>query len=107
MVFKQRASSPGLFGSVSRRTYWLWIGGLMLALIVLCAWAGLYYVQVPEEHADQRVRSNGPLSTILYSPVGNAVVMVALQYFAANLVFWSGLWIGAKVRRSGKALSDG
>ncbi|MEM7626747.1 MAG: hypothetical protein AAF333_14230 [Planctomycetota bacterium] len=88
-----------VFESVSRRIYWIGTGVLTLALIALSWWADLYNVKTPEEHADQRVTTGDPMTEILYSPVGNAVVLLVFQFLAANVLFWVGAWVAQRVRR--------
>ena len=83
---------PRLFDSVSRRTYWLGVGTLMLALIVVSWWLGLYTVDAVEEQTQTRVSGGDPLGEFLYSPLGNAVVMLVMQFLLANVLFWGGAW---------------
>jgi len=90
-------SNPSLFPPVRRQTYWIGIATLMAVFIGLSIWAGLYFTQRPEEHADQRIQSNDPLALFLYSPVGNAVVMLLGQYLLANVVFWPVVSLGQKI----------
>ncbi|MEM6460202.1 MAG: hypothetical protein AAF710_12510 [Planctomycetota bacterium] len=90
---------PRLFESVSRRTYWVGVGVLTLALIVLSYVLGWYGIAPPVEHADERLRSDDPLNVISYSRLGNATVMLVLQFFAANCLFWFGVWVWLKFTR--------
>ncbi len=83
---------PRLFDSLSRRTYWLGVGTLMLALIVVSWWLGLYTVEAVEEQSQTRVSGGDPLGEFLYSPLGNAVVMLVMQFVLANVLFWGGAW---------------
>lgn len=87
-----------VFESVSRRTYWIGTGVLTLGLATLSWWADLYNVMTPEEHADQRITTNDPMTEILYSPLGTAIVLLVFQFFAANILFWIGAWSAQRVR---------
>ena len=89
-----------VFESVTRRTYWIGTGVLTLVLAGLSWWGGLYITRTPEEHLDQRLTSNDPISQILYSPLGTVVVLLTFQFFAANLLFWLGAWVRLRLRRS-------
>ena len=84
--------------SVSPPAAWLPWAGLSL-LIGLSWWAGLYAVETAAGDAEQRVTTSDPMSEILYSPLGNAVVLLVLQFTAANVLFWAGVWVGLRVRR--------
>lgn len=89
---------PRIFESVSRRAYWIGIGGLIIVLVGLSWWGGLYYTQVPEENIDARVRNNDPLTEILYSPIGNGLMLLVFQFFVANILFWAGVWLWLRIR---------
>ncbi len=90
---------PRVFEAVSRRGYWIGIGSIMAGLIGVSIWAGFYAVKVAEDNVDARVSTGDPLTEILYSPIGNAVVLLVLQYFAANLLFWPAAWVGLRLKR--------
>ncbi|MEM8738915.1 MAG: hypothetical protein AAGG38_10635 [Planctomycetota bacterium] len=103
---KQRRQAPAVFGSVSRRAYWIGNGVLTAALAALSWWAGFYHVVVPEEHADERVTSNDPISEVLYSELGTAVVLLVFQFLLANVLFWIGAWVRLKWRGRGEAWAE-
>ncbi|MEO1236080.1 MAG: hypothetical protein AAFX76_04760 [Planctomycetota bacterium] len=92
----RQGASAGLFASVSRRAFWAGTGLITLVLVGVTAWMGGYVVKVPEENLDARVTTNDPMTEILYSPVGNAVVMLVLQFLGANVLFWVGVWVWGK-----------
>lgn len=87
---------------LTRQQYWLSIAGIMLGLIVLCIALGYYRVDTPEENMATEMRSNDPMSVLLYSPLGNAVVLLLLQYLLANVLLWPTVWVIAKVRSAGR-----
>lgn len=96
----EKAPPPRVFEAVSRRGYWIGIGSIIAVLIAVSWWAGFYAVKVvTEENPDARVTTNDPLTEILYSPIGNAVVLLTLQFFAANIVFWAVAWVGLRLKR--------
>lgn len=88
------------FEAVSRRTYWIGVGSITLALVVLSVWLGAYEVD-PVEPSEpvEGVSRPDPLSAFLFTPLGNAVVLLLLQFIAANLVFWTGVALWRGVRR--------
>lgn len=90
---------PRVFEAVSRRGYWIGIGSIMAGLIAVSWWAGFYTVKVAEENVQARVSTGDPLTEILYSPIGNAVVLLTLQYAAANFLFWPAAWVGLRLKR--------
>ncbi|MEM9915811.1 MAG: hypothetical protein AAF911_12690 [Planctomycetota bacterium] len=90
---------PRVFEAVSRRGYWIGIGSIVLVLIGLSIWGGLYSVKVHEENLNAQVQTNDPLTEILYSPLGNAVVLLVLQYVLANLIFWPAAWVGLRLKK--------
>jgi hypothetical protein len=87
-----------VFEAVSRKQYWLGIGLLIAGLIVLSWWMGWYVVDDEGTVAEAQVHTNDPMMEILYSPLGNAVVLLVLQYAVANLLFWGGVWVWLRVR---------
>ncbi|MEM1109768.1 MAG: hypothetical protein AAGH99_13870 [Planctomycetota bacterium] len=89
---------PRVFESVSRRAYWIGIGVIVAGLIPLCWWAGWYAVKQVEENAAAQVQTNDPLTEILYSPLGNVVVLLVFQFFVANILFWSAAWVRLRFR---------
>ncbi len=97
-MFRESTGQIGLFGELSRRGYWIGIGVVTLGLIGLTWWMGGYAVRVAEEHAESRVTTGDPLTEILYSPIGNVVVMATLQFLAANVLLMLGLWGWRRVR---------
>jgi hypothetical protein len=78
---------------LTRRGYWYCIGGIMLGLIILCIVLGYYSVNTPEENMATEVRNNDPLTVILYSPLGNATVLLVLQFLLANVLLWPTVWL--------------
>ena len=74
------------------------MGTLTLALIVLSWWLGLYAVEAVEEQSQTRVSGGDPLGEFLYSPLGNAVVMLVMQFLLANVLLWLGVWVWLRVR---------
>lgn len=93
--------------SVTRRGYWLGVGGLMLILIVLAAWAGLYHVE-PQDGggAGPAVENVDPVMQMMYSPLGMGIVLLVLQFLAANVLFWLGVGGLRLLRRGGDAASN-
>ncbi|MEM9420136.1 MAG: hypothetical protein AAGA25_13940 [Planctomycetota bacterium] len=98
-MFKSDPTKPRVFESISRRGYWIAIGSIVAVLIPLTWWAGWYVVREPEENVAAQVTTNDPLTEILYSPIGNVVVMLVFQFFAANVLFWLAMWLWLKVKR--------
>ncbi|MEO0515463.1 MAG: hypothetical protein AAF086_09255 [Planctomycetota bacterium] len=96
---EEKPPPPRVFEAVSRRGYWIGIGSIMAVLIAVSIWAGFYAVKVAEENMDARVSTGDPLTEILYSPIGNAVVLLVLQYAAANFFFWPAAWVGLRLKR--------
>lgn len=88
-----------VFDSVSRRAYWVGIGGVTFGLIVLSIFAGYYRVDIAEENMDTQMGGTDPMIAFLYSPLGNAVVLAVLQFLAANVLFWVGAWVWLRVGR--------
>ncbi|MBB6428880.1 hypothetical protein [Algisphaera agarilytica] len=95
----EKTPRPRVFESVSRRTYWIAIGSIVAVMIPLTWWAGWYAVREPEENLAAQVTTNDPLTEILYSPIGNFVVLLVFQFFAANLLFWLAMWLWLRVKR--------
>lgn len=98
-MFKSDPSKPRVFESISRRAYWIAIGVIVAVMIPLTWWAGWYAVREPEENLAAQVTTNDPLTEILYSPIGNVVVLLVFQFFAANLLFWLAMWLWLRVKR--------
>lgn len=93
----QASSPPRVFEAVPRQAFWIGIATIMAGLIALSWWGGLYEVDTATSDAEARVTTNDPMTEILYSPLGNAVVLLVLQFIAANLLFWPGVWLWLRV----------
>jgi len=77
------------FASLSRKQYWLAILVIMLVMIGLSAWAGWYHGQDEPVVSDaDTVGRNDPLTTFMFTPVGNAMVLGVVQFLAANVLMW-------------------
>ncbi|MEM6392835.1 MAG: hypothetical protein AAF797_08700 [Planctomycetota bacterium] len=86
------------FPDVSRRAYWIGTGILTAILAALSWLAGFYYTQLPETDADTRVSSGHAILELIYTPLGNATVLLVLQFLAANVLFFIGASIAEKLR---------
>ena len=98
-MFKSDPSRPGVFDSISRRTYWIANGLMVAVMIPLTWWAGWYAVRETEENAAAQITTGDPLTEILYSPLGNVVVLLVLQFLAANVLLWLAMWLWLRVKR--------
>jgi hypothetical protein len=79
----------------------MWVGGIIVVLIAVSIGAGFYAVDTATSDPEAQVRTNDPMMEILYSPLGNAVVLLVLQFAVANVLLFSGIWVWLRVRRSG------
>ncbi|MEM6553901.1 MAG: hypothetical protein AAF750_17430 [Planctomycetota bacterium] len=97
---RQRQTQRNLitFPAVSRRAYWIGTGILTAVLAVLSWLAGFYYAQLPETESDTRVSSGHALLELIYTPLGNATVLLVFQFLAANVLFFIGAWMLEKRR---------
>ncbi|MEM1213755.1 MAG: hypothetical protein AAGI68_15815 [Planctomycetota bacterium] len=86
------------FPGVSRRAYWIGTGVITAVLIALSLLAGFYYTELPEGDPDTRVSSGHPILELIYTPLGNATVLLVLQFLAANVLFFIGAWMLEKRR---------
>lgn len=100
--------TPSVFESVSRRTYWLWIAGLMVVLIVASIVGGFYNLEISELDVDPAggpatpgIEHRDPITAFLYSRVGLVVILAVFQFIAANLLFWPGAWLVQRFQRRG------
>lgn len=91
--------SPPVLESLGRRTYWLWVAGVMVVLIVLSVVGGLYNMEIAEMDVDPDapptpgMRNQDPLAAFLFSRVGLVVILAVFQFFAANLLVLAGAWL--------------
>ncbi|MFA9477663.1 hypothetical protein ACERK3_05075 [Phycisphaerales bacterium AB-hyl4] len=93
----------GLAESVSRRAYWIGVGTLMVLMIILSAWTGMYSFERQEGRDGPAIENVDPVLQMMYTPLGMAIVLLILQFLFANVLFWLGAWLWyLATRRSGE-----
>ncbi len=96
-----------LFESVTRRQFWIGTLTLTAGLIVASWFAGFYGVTdtTPGGPGEDQARAEDPLAAFLFSPLGNVVILLVLQFLTAVVLFWIVIAAWSRARRRPADLS--
>ncbi|MEX0653769.1 MAG: hypothetical protein WD534_10470 [Phycisphaeraceae bacterium] len=88
--------------AVSRRVYWAGVAMITLVLVGLSIWGEMYDLAVEEGGGGgPAIENPDPVMRMMYTPIGVAVILLVLQFLAANVLFWVGAWGWWKLREAG------